>query len=539
MKMGCIITEKNADAELKNVTLHNPILPGFYPDPSICRRGDDLYLVTSSFEYFPGVPIFHSRDMAHWQPIGHCLSRPEQLPLDGVPPSCGIYAPTLRYHETEKRFYMITTLVRDRIYAHNVNFYVTAEDPAGPWSDPIIVEGAEGIDPTLFFDGEQAYYLGNMRPRPEEPDCTDRWIWLQPIDLDTGKLTGEKTILLRDGAFRGAATPEGPHLYHIGGWYYLMIAEGGTAWNHAETVFRSRHLTGPWEADPRNPLITHRHLGRQAQVDSTGHADLLQLANGEWWAVLLARRSWKGEGHPLGREAFALPVTWEDGWPVFSPDTGRVEAAYPAPKVSPYPFPPIPEKDDFQQRTLAPCWNTLRTPRSTWWSLLDRPGWLRLYLQQTKLTDGGNPALLIRRQQHMCFRAETRMDFSPRDGDAAGMILMMNETHYVSLLRRKNEICVYVQHEACGEIIGALRCAHSEVLLRIERYGMQVSFSVSFGADVWHSICNSLSGAFLSVESAGGFTGPYVGLYAFSIGSHEPSWADFDWFTYQGLENAL
>jgi alpha-N-arabinofuranosidase len=177
--------------------LHNPILPGFYPDPSICRAGSDYYMVTSTFEYFPGVPVFHSRDLVHWRQIGHCLTRPSQLPLpEGTLPSKGIYAPTIRWHRGT--FYMVTTLVRDNDYHNNINFYVTADDPAGPWSEPIVIEGADGIDPTIFFTGDKAYYLGNMRPDPNSGSA--RHIWLQELDLRTGTLLGDRHILRTDGA---------------------------------------------------------------------------------------------------------------------------------------------------------------------------------------------------------------------------------------------------------------------------------------------------------------------------------------------------
>lgn len=515
--------------------LKNPILPGFYPDPSICRRGDDLYMVTSTFEYFPGVPVFHSRDMVHWRQIDHCLTRPEQLNLDGVAPSRGIYAPTIRYHEGKKRFYMITTLVQDTTYANNINFFVTATNPAGPWSDPVVIEGAEGIDPTLFFDDDQAYYLGNMRPHPEKADCTDRWIWLQPMDLETGKLTGEKQILLRDGAFRGAATPEGPHLYHIGEWYYLMIAEGGTSWNHAETIFRSHSLQGPWESNPRNPLITHRHLSKGAAIDSTGHADLLQLPNGEWWAVLLACRPWEGKWRMLGRETFAVPVVWEDGWPVFSPSTGCVEQEYPAPVFPSCVWKDAPARDDFDHPALRLCWNTLRTPRSAWYSLTERPGWLHLTMRPVRLGDNGNPSLLLRRVQHHCYQAATHMDFTHGTPGEAGIVLMMNEAHYIALLRRDSEVCILRRNGKHCETIGALPCTVRALDLRVECCGTAVRCSMCIPGETWRPIGAEVDGTCLTVESAGGFTGAYVGLFAFAPETTEEQHVDFNWFDYRAL----
>ena len=236
--------------------LTNPLLPGFYPDPSVCRKGEDYYLVTSSFEYFPGIPIFHSRDFVHWHQIGHCLTRPQQLNLDHIKPSKGIYASTIRYREQDGLFYISSTLVKDPPYYGNINFYITAKDPAGPWSDPVIIQGAESIDPTLFFDGDRTYYLGNLRPFPQELSREERSIWLQEMDLASGRLIGQRWILRTDGALHGAVAPEGPHLYKIGGWYYLMIAEGGTDHNHSVTIFRSRQIMRSIRVTPYSPIAT-------------------------------------------------------------------------------------------------------------------------------------------------------------------------------------------------------------------------------------------------------------------------------------------
>ena len=307
-------------------TFTNPVLPGFYPDPSICRVGDDYYLVTSTFAYFPGVPIFHSRDLVNWRQIGNVLDRPSQLNLDGADHSGGIYAPTIRYHQG--RFYMITTNV-----THGGNFLVTAEDPAGPWSDPYWLEDAPGIDPSLFFDDDgKVYYTGN-RPNPGgmryNGDCE---IYLQELDLKTMRLTGEVHVLWK-GALRKAIWPEGPHIYKVNGYYYLVIAEGGTAHEHAVTVARSEKITGPYIGNPVNPILTHRHLGRDYPIVNVGHGDLVETPNGEWWFVVLASRPYGGYYRNLGRETFLVPVRWENGWPVMSPGEGRVLFEYPCPDL--------------------------------------------------------------------------------------------------------------------------------------------------------------------------------------------------------------
>lgn len=275
----------------------NPVIPGFYPDPSVCRVGEDYYLVTSSFEYFPGVPIFHSRDLVHWRQLGHCLTRCSQLPLQKAGFSAGIYAPTLRYHQG--RFYMVTTNVTAQQH-----LIVSAEDPAGEWSEPLwLTHGA--IDPSLFFDDDGTVYFTSNG---------DGGIVQSTLDLVSGQFTSPMRAIW---AGTGGAYPEAPHLYKINGAYYLMIAEGGTEYGHMETIARSASPWGPFEPCPRNPILTHRSLAHA--IRCTGHADLVEDHLGNWWMVFLAVRP--VDAYPpryhLGRETFLAPVTWDtDGWPL-------------------------------------------------------------------------------------------------------------------------------------------------------------------------------------------------------------------------------
>ncbi len=301
----------------------NPILPGFYPDPSVCRVGEDYWLVTSTFSYFPGVPVFHSRDLVNWEQVGHVLDRPSQLNLDGVAHSHGIFAPTIRHHAGV--FYMITTLV-----GKQGNFIVTASHPAGPWSEPFWLDDAPGIDPSLFFDEDGTAWVTGTADAPDAAYWGDNEIWMRQLDLETMKLTGPRHGLWR-GALKQAMWPEAPHLYRIGDWYYLMIAEGGTEFYHSVTIARSKSLTGPYEGNPANPILTHRHLGKDAPIWNPGHADLVRTPAGEWWMVCLASRPYGGHFRNMGRETFLAPVVWEDGWPVVSPGTGRLEFQYATP----------------------------------------------------------------------------------------------------------------------------------------------------------------------------------------------------------------
>ncbi|MFW6371685.1 MAG: glycoside hydrolase family 43 protein, partial [Bacteroidota bacterium] len=338
--------------------IENPIIPGFYPDPSICRVEGDYYIVNSSFHYWPGLPVFHSKDLIHWKQIANALNRPEQLDYDGYKPSKGIFAPTIRYHDGT--FYIITTMVGEDAYA-GPNFIITAKDPAGPWSNPVVVEGAPGIDPSLFFDDDdKIYYVGKRYATRENCLGLKREIWLQELDPKTFQLVGESKALWSG---TGGIHPEGPHIYKINGTYYLMLAEGGTGYDHAETIARSENIWGPYKPNPRNPVITSRHLGKEYPINNAGHADLVKTQNGQWYSVLLASEQvGKGHHHNKGRETYIVPVIWEDGWPVFSPGTGKVEYSYPAPDLPVQDAVEFNELDDFDDETLPLYWNHILIP---------------------------------------------------------------------------------------------------------------------------------------------------------------------------------
>ncbi|MDR0294423.1 MAG: glycoside hydrolase family 43 protein [Oscillospiraceae bacterium] len=287
-------------------TYQNPVIKGFNPDPSVCRAGEDYYLVTSSFEYFPGVPVYHSKNLADWTLVGHCLTRREQLVLDGARPSGGIYAPTIRVHGG--RFYMTTTNV-----SHRGNFIVTASDPRGPWSDPVWVTQG-GIDPSLLFDGGAVYFTST------DTIGGRTGIFLCELDPESLERRTEPVFLTAGGGGRFA---EAPHLYKIGKYYYLLLAEGGTEYGHMVTIFRSLAVAGPYEPCPRNPILTHRGMDAQhSPVQCTGHAELFEDHNGNWWMAALGVRQLPGVFlHNLGRETFLAPVAWdEDGWPAVAPE---------------------------------------------------------------------------------------------------------------------------------------------------------------------------------------------------------------------------
>ncbi|MGE5551282.1 MAG: glycoside hydrolase family 43 protein [Bacteroidota bacterium] len=497
----------------------NPVIPGFYPDPSVCRAGGDYYLVTSSFEYFPGVPVFHSRDLVHWRQIGHCLTRRGQLDLEGVPSSCGIYAPTIRYHAG--RFYMTTTNV-----TRGGNFYVWTEDPGGEWSEPIWVDQG-GIDPSLFFDDDGRVYFTSNGGGDE------RGIYQCEIEIATGRRLTESRYIWSG---TGGAYPEAPHLYKINGLYYLMIAEGGTEYGHMETIARSAGPYGPFEPCPYNPILSHRSL--DSPIQATGHADLLQAHDGSWWLYFLGIRPVSYPPcHHLGRETFLSPVSWHEGWPLVGENghtSLEVEAALP-PSVL-WPSPPV--RDDFDAPILDMSWNFLRNPHAEDWSLTDRPGWLRLTGSAVTLDEAASPAFIGRRQQHFDCRAGALLDFEPRlDGEEAGLTVLMNERHHyeIAVTRLDGEKSIIVRRRigSLAMVVAKAAVADGPVVLGIDADPSRYRFIFHQGEGEPKTLAEGET-RYLSKEVAGGFTGVYFGLYATGNGKRSTAPAYFDWFAYEG-----
>ncbi|MCR6111863.1 glycoside hydrolase family 43 protein [Bacillus sp. A301a_S52] len=517
-------------------TYRNPILPGFYPDPSICRVQDDYYLVTSSFDYYPGVPIFHSKDLVNWCQIGHVLDRPTQLNLDGTPCSKGIYAPTLRYHEGT--FYMITTFVVSQTGTRK-NFYVTATDPAGPWSDPYWFTDAPGIDPSLFFDDDgRVYYTGNRRPPTGQNYPKHMEIWLQEVDLQKRDLIGEK-MSLWDGAVNQNHAQEAPHLYKLFGYYYLMIAEGGTGFTHSVTMARSKSITGPYEVCKTNPILTHRHLGRDYPITNIGHADIVETQKGDWWMVCLGTRPYGGSHRNLGRETFLVPFVWEDNWPVVNPGKGIVELEMPFPNLEQKRCHVAPVCDHFNKKELSYQWNFIRTPRGEFWSLEERPGFLRLKAKGDVITDEVNPAFIGRRQQHINFMSRTIMEYTPKKvGEEAGLVLLQNtdcQIRLTKLLVGETPHLQLVRREAGEDTVLAIESAPAHMTyIKVEAYGQQYHFYYADKEEEWSSLGDVVDGRVLSSDLAGGFVGTYLGMY---ITGKLLNNADFDWFEYIGLDN--
>jgi alpha-N-arabinofuranosidase len=500
----------------------NPVLPGSHPDPSICRVGDDYYVVTSTFEYFPGLPVHHSKDLVHWRLIGHVLDRPDQLDLDGVRASGGLYAPTIRHHDGV--FYVMCTLVDGNDASGN--FVVTATDPAGKWSDPAWLPDADGFDPSLLFDADGSAWYCATRQLDEAGHTA---VWVQRFDASNLALTGEKSVIWQ-GALQGARWSEAPHIYRVGDWYYLLTAEGGTSMEHAVVVARSAQVTGPYLGCERNPVLTARHLGANAPVVATGHADLVETQNGEWWAVLLGVRD--SERGNLGRETFLAPVTWEDGWPVFCPGVGHVRLAERRPTLDDARWPTPPRCDSFDDAGLAPEWMFVRTPRESWWSLGDRPGWLRLHARPVALTDAANPSFVCRRLRSRDFTAYTALELAPSsDDETAGVALVHSPDFQLRFeIFGVDRRTARVVRRAGGvdEIAGTLPVAQGLIRLGVESRGTSTEFRLDDG-EGWRIVARC-DASHLSYRSAGGFFGVVIGMFAAGGDQPEPGVADFDWF---------
>ena len=501
-------------------TYSNPVLPGFHADPSVCRSGSDYYLVTSSFEYFPGVPVYHSRDLVHWRQVGHALTRESQLRLEGQKSSKGIFAPTIRCQAGT--FDMITSNIDN-----GGDFYVHTRDPAGEWSEPVWVKQKEwSMDPSLFFDDDgRVYYTRHGGGR-------NGGVYQAEIDIATGKLAAEPRLVW---AGTGGIWPEGPHLYKVGGYYYLLISEGGTSYNHMLTVARSKSPWGPYEASPANPILTHRHIPEHP-LQAMGHADLVQAGSGAWWAVMLGIRPVERHHH-IGRETMLAPVTWENGWPVVN--AGKpvdvLMASTALPPSSPWPREPV--RDEFDAPRLAAPWVFLRTSAKGLWSLAERPGVLRLKGSTRTLEEVATPAFVGRRQEHFRARVETELEFDPAaEGQQAGLVLRQNEdNHYlirVTGVPRRAELVTRIK--GVTTVVASHPLKPGPVRLQVEAYPGGYDFHVRSAGERSWLVIGSPPTQPLSSEKAGGFTGVYIGMYASGPQPMPP--ADFAWFDYEPLD---
>ncbi len=497
-----------------SATFRNPVVPGFHPDPSVVRVGEDFYLVTSTFEFFPAVPVMHSRDLVHWHTIGHCIDRPEQMTFaPGNQGFTGIYAPTIRYHDGV--FYMITTKVGGE---GGGNFYVTATDPAGPWSMPVRIP-TPGIDPDLFFDEDGRVWQSGTH---------ESVIYTQEIDLEKGEMIGQRQEIWRG---TGAASSEGPHIYRANGWYYLLISEGGTERGHMLSMARSRCVTGPYEPCPHNPVLTNRSTGLPLQA--VGHADLFQDQHGAWWAVCLGIREFGyPQKHELGRETMLMPVDFSGEWPVFG-ENGRLMEEFTVPAL-PGETAPDGSVDDYAADFSAPqldfTWNYLYAPGL---ARLEK-GELVLTGNALSLSDPQKIAWVGRRQVHHDFEACVTLTFpAMQEGEEAGIDAHCAHRHHyeaaLTCLEGRRQLIFRRQIGSLWKIENRIDFPEDTVRLRLT--GGTDHYVFSFLKDGEWTELGRGETAYLSTEVGGAFTGNYIGLYCAGNGAPCQGEARFRDFT--------
>lgn len=531
----------------------NPILPGGYPDPSICKVDDTFYIVNSTFEYFPGLPIHKSKDLVNWELIGYGLHRTEQCMKDvnlvDVQSDGGIHAPTIRYNNGT--FYIITTNVyfnEDSKTTDFVNFIITSKHPEGPWSEPHVLEGAPGIDPDIFFDNNgKVWYVGTHSPKNPNFDGEGE-IWLQEIDLKNWKLIGKRHFLWRGAC--GGVWVEGPHMYKKDNRYYLMVAEGGTSFNHAVMVAVSDNITGPYIPNERNPILSTRHLSYDNWVHSTGHADLIELDDGRWYMVALGIRGDEDRGSNMGRETHLIPVKWEREpfwwkekkyeWPVVAPQTGKVE------RFNPVPFKGIKQRrnltfhDNFDTSNLNLEWNFRRVPLPNIYSLNAKKGYLQLYTHPNVIKERGRASLMGFRQTESDFEYLAKMSFNPKSNSSeAGISLFQKDNNFFTL--------TFVKENSKNSL--QLKLAEPDtkpVVLKkeiISQYNKEITFKViseNYGYSFYYSLDGNEFKLFERTKSnhilSKKYTGAYLGIYSTSNGIKTKDYADFDWVQYKSFE---
>ena len=542
---------------MANHQIRNPILPGFYPDPSICRVGDDYYLVCSSFEMTPGIPIFHSRDLAHWTLIGNALTEANGFHIERDGGVGGIMAPTIRYHDG--LFYIIDTNLSDK-----GNFIITAKDPAGPWSEPHWMTDVPDIDASLFFDNDGQCYIVGIGDCIDLGDGKkDRGFWIAKYDIHNFTRLTEQTVIF-DSALRRAWSPEAPHIYHVGDYYYLFFAEGGTEHYHAEMVARSKDLFGFYEGCPANPVLTHRHMGFDAPIINIGHTDLVQIPDGSWYAVLLGSRLIDGRHKNLGRETWLCPVVWQDEWPLFSPETGRLEWTYDAPDCLPWePLAPVKDREDFDGDALPLYMTFWGTPAPGTVRLEDSCLKLRCVRQapddellpmdlSPRTYDDRFAAFAARRQCALHVKAAAKMRFAPQNSERAGMAITQAMNHQLQVERTLADgepvlEAVLVNAEFNGypffpvfesktqrKVLASVPYTEEDVVIELELN--RQDYTVRYGRDEGNltELCK-VDGRLITTEAIGCMSGTQLAVFATGSGTNSDNYAAFDWFSYEEL----
>jgi xylan 1,4-beta-xylosidase len=529
----------------QSTTIVNPILAGFYPDPSVLKVGDDYYLINSTFAYFPGLPVFQSKDLKNWKQIGNVISRPSQMNFMGHRMTRGLFAPAISYDKGT--YYVVCTLI-DR----GGNFVVTAKDPAGPWSDPTFIPEVQGIDPSIYFDGAKAYIVYNSDAPENKPlysgHRTIRMYEFDPVKL---KVMGEEKILVNGGVdiSKKPVWIEGPHFLKANGWYYLYAAEGGTSVNHSEVVFRSKSIWGPFVPYEKNPILTQRDLpaDRKDPVTSAGHAQFVEGPDGKTYVIFLAVRPYSENYYNTGRETFLAPVEWKDEWPIANPDSKEIQYAYKTAFKEIKQKNALPQSGNFGytltfEKGLDPALLFLRTVDSSSFSLNKTDG-LKMKLKPETIMEHGNPSFIGKRQQHLYCSTETSLDFSATtDNEKAGLVIFQDEKHFYYLCKSTDEGKPVVQlfksstEGQAMELItqSFLEETSKKLLLRITAAGPDYSFEFATRSNHWTLLKDKVDGKFLSTQVSGGFIGCIFGMYATSSGSATSGHAAFHYLKYAG-----
>jgi xylan 1,4-beta-xylosidase len=524
------------DFPLKADEFYNPILQGCYPDPSITRKGDDYYLVCSSFAMFPGVPIFHSKDLVNWTQIGHVLDRPSQLQLQNCGISAGVYAPQILYNPNNDTFYMITT----ELSGGFGNIIVKTKDPLQGWSDPIKLN-FNGIDPSIFFDDNgKAYIVHNDGPdKGKELYNGHRVIKVWEYDVDKDQVIPGTDKIVVDGGVDITKKPiwiEAPHLYKKNGKYYLMCAEGGTGDWHSEVIFISDSPKGPFKPAPSNPILSQRYLNpqRKNMVDWAGHADLVQAPNGKYYGVFLAVRPNEKKRVNTGRETFFLPIDWSGEFPVFENGLVPLEPKLKMPqgvenktgKDGFFPNGNFTFTDDFMAPKLDYRWIGLRGPREDF--IVSSKKGLVINPFATNIKEVKPTSTLFYRQQHLSFTATATISYIPQsEKDMAGITCLQSErfNYVLGITKKDKDFYLLLERTARSKstIVASTKIdVKNPVQLRVKAVGDNYEFSYSVNGTDFINLGGTVSGDILSTDVAGGFTGAMIGLYATSTNTTLP-----------------
>ena len=512
-----------------------PTLAGFYPDPSICRVGSDYYLVNSSFSFYPGLPIFHSKDLSTWTQIGNAIDRPDQIDFSGLGLSQGVYAPTLRYHEGT--YYIVCTIV-----GGINNFVITAKHPQGPWSQAVALPHVEGMDPDLFFDDNGKAYISSCAPAPEVKYDGHRAIKMYQFFPET-LTTSRESVVLVDGGARPSDKPiwcEGPHLYKINNYYYLLCAEGGTSTDHSEVVFRSSSLDGPFVAYANNPILSQRHLSPQRKhaITNTGHADMVQTADGSWKAFFLGCRPYSADNEfNTGRETFMHPVTWENDWPIILSEKEEMVSVMSTNESDVFPLTGnFSYTEEFMEQVLPDYFLFLRAPQEEFFQLSPNGG-LNLSVLPSTLDEKVCPAFIGRRQQHARFQISAQLQFEAKGKELAGLAAVQNDEYYYLLAKTSEGFTVSSGKQGVNTTLFTTKVKDYETcFLKITGDDALYRFFYSFDNANWIQLGKGYPSSYLSTPNAGGFVGTILGMYASSDGQYSTNSVQFNSLQYMGTD---